>query len=116
MSDDFNIDHHQIELNVADLLIDNVMHSSLSSSSSSSSSLSTTSSYTVSSAEILALTLTFLYYVIMICLGVLCWLNARRKYKQRQKHTSTLIWSRFEISPNQLHIKYTDDDGDSMAT
>ncbi|KAK4468861.1 hypothetical protein MN116_008025 [Schistosoma mekongi] len=115
MSDDFNIDHHQIELNVADLLIDNVMHSTLSSSSSLSTS-SLSSSYTVSSVEMLALTLTFLYYVIMICLGVLCWLNARRKYKQRQKHTSTLIWSRFEISPNQLHIKYTDDDGDSMAT
>ncbi|VDP97711.1 unnamed protein product [Trichobilharzia regenti] len=70
--------------------------------------------YYLSSAEICALTLTFLYYTLMICLGILCWLNAKRRYKNRQRNSNT--WSRFQISPNQLHIKYTDDDGDSMAS
>lgn len=51
----------------------------------------------------------------MICLGIFCWLNAKRKYKNRQKTIDISTWSRFHIGPNQLHIKYTDDDGDSMA-
>ncbi|CAH8619600.1 unnamed protein product [Schistosoma rodhaini] len=110
MLDDLIIDQHQIQLNTVD-----VIPSSLSSSSSSSSSPSSTSSYTISSAEIWALVLTFLYYISMICLGIFCWLNAKRKYKNRQKSNDITSWSRFHISPNQLHIKYTDNDDDSMA-
>ncbi|CAH8621020.1 unnamed protein product [Schistosoma haematobium] len=118
MLDDFIIHQNQIELNKVDLNIDNVIHSSSSSpssSSSSSSSSSLSSSYAISSVEIWALILTFLYYAIMICLGILCWLNAKRKYKNRQKSIDISTWSRFHIGPNQLHIKYTDDDGDSMT-
>ncbi|CAI2731894.1 unnamed protein product [Schistosoma spindalis] len=107
MLDDFINNQNQIELNTVDLNIDNVIHSSPSSSLSSS--------YAISSVEIWALILTFLYYAIMICLGIFCWLNAKRKYKNRQKTIDISTWSRFHIGPNQLHIKYTDDDGDSMA-
>ncbi|CAH8598926.1 unnamed protein product [Schistosoma guineensis] len=114
MLDDFTINQNQIELNTVDLNIDNVIHSSSSSSPSSSSS-TLSSSYAISSVEIWALILTFLYYAIMICLGIFCWLNAKRKYKNRQKSIDISTWSRFHIGPNQLHIKYTDDDGDSMT-
>ncbi|VDP35957.1 unnamed protein product [Schistosoma mattheei] len=105
MLDDFIINQNQIELNTVDLNIDNVIHSSSSSSPSSSSS-SLSSSYAISSVEIWALILTFLYYAIMICLGILCWLNAKRKYKNRQKSIDISTWSRFHIGKNWTKLTF----------
>ncbi|RTG80781.1 uncharacterized protein DC041_0009123, partial [Schistosoma bovis] len=86
MLDDFIINQNHIELNTVDLNIDNVIHSSSSSPSSSSSSSSLSSSYAISSVEIWALILTFLYYAIMICLGIFCWLNAKHDFIINQNH------------------------------
>ncbi|CAH8582591.1 unnamed protein product [Heterobilharzia americana] len=102
MSDDFIIDQHEIEFTQkTHKTIQNDLQLKW---------------YYLSPAEIWALVLTFLYYILMICFGVICWLNARRRYKNRHKSTNVISWSRFHISPNQLHIKYTNDDGDSMGS
>ncbi|KAF8570270.1 hypothetical protein P879_06879 [Paragonimus westermani] len=68
------------------------------------------SSYGLSEKESIVLGLTALYYGGMVVLGVIGWLRARRRWKRRQRRRLLKVSSHFEIGPNQLHIKYTDED------
>ncbi|KAF5398965.1 hypothetical protein PHET_06115 [Paragonimus heterotremus] len=67
-------------------------------------------SYAISEKESIVLGLTALYYGGLVVLGVIGWLRARRRWKQRQRKRLLKVSSHFEIGPNQLHIKYTDED------
>ncbi|KAF7252938.1 hypothetical protein EG68_08630 [Paragonimus skrjabini miyazakii] len=64
----------------------------------------------ISEKESIVLGLTALYYGGLVVLGVIGWLRARRRWKQRQRKRLLKVSSHFEIGPNQLHIKYTDED------
>lgn len=71
--------------------------------------------YNIANIELTILGLTFSYYFLMIICGVICWFVSKRKFELKKNCVDHKIWSRFEISPHQLHIKYTDGDEDSMS-
>ncbi|GAA35936.1 hypothetical protein CLF_111207 [Clonorchis sinensis] len=68
------------------------------------------SPFSVSKTEGIVLGLLILYFLGTVVIGVICWLCARRRLLKKRRKLRRPVSPHFEIGPNQLHIKYTDED------
>ncbi|THD24887.1 hypothetical protein D915_004165 [Fasciola hepatica] len=67
-------------------------------------------SYSLSQTEAIALSFMLFYYLFLVFLGVLSWLRARQRVLRKRKDRKVPLSPHFELNPNQLHIRYCDDD------
>ncbi|OON21226.1 hypothetical protein X801_02878 [Opisthorchis viverrini] len=68
------------------------------------------SPFSVSKTEGIVLGLLIFYFLGTVVTGVICWLCARRRLLKKRRKLRRPVSPHFEIGPNQLHIKYTDED------
>ncbi|VDP86327.1 unnamed protein product [Echinostoma caproni] len=68
------------------------------------------SDHSLSQPEAIALGLTLFYYLFLVFLGIVTWIRARQRVLNKRKARPVPSSPHFEIGPNQLHIRYCDDD------
>ncbi|CAI2738603.1 unnamed protein product [Dicrocoelium dendriticum] len=71
------------------------------------------SPYSVAKTELFFLGLTIFYYTFLVFLGVCGWIRARICLHLKHRKQRFQRPPHFEIGPNQLHIRFVEDD-DSM--